>query len=280
MVKNSDGWVEILSFAKVNLMLDVVGKRGDGYHEIVSLFQEVTLHDTLRMHLVAEEGVRLRSTRPLPKDNTVVRAYEVFKEAFGIKRGIEVFLIKRIPAGSGLGGGSSNGAAVLKFLGRAFGVSKEDLKILGARIGSDVPFFIEGGTAIVTGRGEIVETLPSLPPYGVSVFMASIRISTERAYRALRQGDFGKAPCTPRDLYDAYKVYDYQRIKDCSYNIFQKILADHYWELRQTMKVAENAGGLVSFLTGSGSAIITVHTPGSGTFRFVSDKPGKEHKPM
>lgn len=210
----------------------------------------------------------------------MVRAYEVFKEAFGVKRGIEVFLIKRIPAGSGLGGGSSNGAAVLKFLGRAFGVSKEDLKILGARIGSDVPFFIEGGTAIVTGRGEKVETLSPLPPYGVSIFMPSIRISTEKAYRALRVEDFGRAPCTPRDLYDAYKVYDYQRIKDCSFNIFQKILADHYWELRQTMKVAEKADGIVSFLTGSGSAIITLHSPGGGTFRFVSRKFDEFPKPM
>ncbi len=278
MVKNSPQWVEINSHAKVNLMLDVVEKRPDGYHNIISLFQEISFHDTFFVSITKEPGILIESTKPLPENNTLKIAYEIFKEKAGIDWGIKVKLIKRIPMGGGLGGGSSNAAALLKFLAEKVGMDEIDLMEIASFVGSDVPFFIKGGTAVVSGKGEIIESLDPLPPYGITLFTPEVRIDTSFAYKVLREKDFGKAPCTPWELYQAYKDQDLEKIKKCSYNIFHEIMLQHYWELNSTLKVAKKApDAIVSLMTGSGSTIFTVHPPGRGTFSFGRESKGTPH---
>lgn len=154
--------IEIPAYAKVNFTLEVLGKRGDGYHEIVSIVQTVSLHDTVAVSPAdkitlspALPGVRL-------EDNLAYRAARLLAERSGIRQGATIDIEKTIPQASGLGGGSSDAAAVLVGLNRLWGLGMSDgeLTWLGAELGSDVPFFIRGGTAMVSGRGERVRPLP------------------------------------------------------------------------------------------------------------------------
>ncbi|MCD6449242.1 MAG: 4-(cytidine 5'-diphospho)-2-C-methyl-D-erythritol kinase, partial [Thermotogaceae bacterium] len=191
MVKNSAGWIEKASYAKLNLFLDVVGKREDGYHNIVSVFQEISLHDTMKVKFT-KNGFKLESTKALPEDNTLYKAYEIFKEALKLDFGLHIKLIKRIPSGAGLGGGSSNAAALIRILSEYFRVDKEDVLKVAESVGSDVPFFLYGGTALVEGRGEFITPLDDLPEYGVILFVPRVRVSTKFAYQTLRKEDFGR----------------------------------------------------------------------------------------
>lgn len=151
------------AYAKINLTLEVLGRRDDGYHEIASILQTVSLYDTLTFE--EAEAISFDCDRPglAARDNLVVRAAHLLREAAGVSRGAAITLAKRIPVSAGLGGGSADAGATLLSLNRLWGLelSREDLLPIAARIGSDVPFFLYGGTARVSGRGERVEPLPS-----------------------------------------------------------------------------------------------------------------------
>ncbi len=269
MVENSGSLVEIKSFAKLNLFLDVLGKRKDGYHDISSIMQTISLHDTLIFEKV-EKGFHLESTLKIPEKNSIERAYEVFRREIGLDFGIRVKLIKRIPMGAGLGGGSSNAAATLKYLASQSGVDENDLLELAAEVGSDVPFFLRCGTAFVEGRGEIVKRLDDLPNYGVDLAIPSLRIPTAKAYSWLREEDFGRARCSPVELYEAYRLGDESRISECSYNVFQEIALEGFWEIKKTLTYLKERDPIVAMMTGSGSAVFGVFQKGRGTFSFVS----------
>jgi len=151
------------SYAKINFNLNVLGRRPDGYHEIDSIIQNISLHDDIGI-TETSGGITVSCVYPkVPqgKDNIAYSAAEAFLEAAGIDKGVDISIEKRIPVAAGLGGGSSNAAAVLIGLDQMFktNIGKRKLLALAEGIGSDVPFFIEGGTVHVRGRGEIVEKL-------------------------------------------------------------------------------------------------------------------------
>ena len=154
--------IELEAHAKVNLTLEVLGKRDDGYHEIASIMQTISLHDTLT--LAEADDIVLECDHPglSPSDNLALRAARLLKDEAGGKMGARLTLRKGIPVSAGLGGGSSDAAAALTGLSRLWGLdlAAEDLMPLAARLGSDVPFFLRGGTAGAFGRGERVRSLP------------------------------------------------------------------------------------------------------------------------
>ena len=154
--------ITLRAYAKVNLTLEVLGSRGDGYHEISSIIQTIDLHDTLSLE--PSDEITLDCDRPelVSPDNLVLKAAHLLKEQSGTDRGALISLHKRVPVSSGLGGGSSNAAATLKGLNDLWGlgISLVDLMPVAAKLGSDVPFFLHGGTAMVHGRGELVRPLP------------------------------------------------------------------------------------------------------------------------
>ena len=154
--------IEVPAYAKVNFTLEVLGKRADGYHEIVSIMQTVSLHDTVTLEPANEITVSPALPGVPVRDNLAYRAAVQLAERTGTGRGASISLDKAIPQASGLGGGSSDAAAVLVGLNRLWGLGMGDGELagLGAELGSDVPFFIRGGTAMVSGRGERVRTLP------------------------------------------------------------------------------------------------------------------------
>ncbi|MBU1767275.1 MAG: 4-(cytidine 5'-diphospho)-2-C-methyl-D-erythritol kinase, partial [Candidatus Omnitrophica bacterium] len=154
--------VKVISSAKVNLFLEVIGKRPDGYHNIETIFQEIDLHDEILIRKKAEQGIDIKVSPSLnitKEDNIAYKAAKLIQQkAKKNNSGIEIFIEKRIPPGRGLGGGSSNAAAVLRGLNQLWQLnfSLEELADLGRQLGMDVPFFIYGGTCLGTQRGEVI----------------------------------------------------------------------------------------------------------------------------
>ena len=193
--------LELVAAAKLNLTLEVIGKRPDGYHEIASVMQTIDLVDriniepasTLSLEVTGDEAIRLPDDAA---DNLVIRAAKALREEVGRPDlGARIVLEKRIPAGMGLGGGSSDAAAVLRGLNFIWRLRLDPpaLARLAGTIGSDVPFFLYGGTAFVGGRGENVMPLPDIVPQRITLFVPEVDIpdKTGRAYAALLPSDFG-----------------------------------------------------------------------------------------
>ncbi len=179
--------ISVRCFAKVNLSLRVLGTRPDGYHEVRTVMQSLSLHDTLQIE-AGGQGIELRCDADgLPTDdrNLVVRAAEAFAERAGGPPGLRIELCKRIPIAAGLGGGSSDAAAALSALNMLAGkpLAARELSRVAAELGSDVPYFLTGGTAECRGRGEMVTALEDLPPAPVVVLVPPLRISAAAAYR-------------------------------------------------------------------------------------------------
>lgn len=175
------------SHAKINLGLYVLGKRPDGYHDIWTIFQELEFHDVL--YFTKRDAPLTLTTNhptlPVGDENLVCRAVRAFAQKTGCPTQLAIHLEKQIPLGAGLGGGSSNAAAALRGLNQLFqvGTSQKELAALGATLGSDVPFFLHGGTAIGTGRGEQIEPLPDLPPCWILLINPRIHVSSAWAYK-------------------------------------------------------------------------------------------------
>ncbi|MBN1352271.1 4-(cytidine 5'-diphospho)-2-C-methyl-D-erythritol kinase [candidate division KSB1 bacterium] len=175
------------SNAKINIGLRILGKRPDGYHDIETVFQEVDLHDTISM-TPAMDGIEITCSHPdLPTDerNLAYKAAALVKKTYSVSSGIQIFIEKRIPFGAGLGGGSSNAAVVLKGLSAIWNLAipKIELNALALQLGSDVPFFLEGGVALAHGRGEIITKVKSFPNFICLLVYPNIEISTKWSYK-------------------------------------------------------------------------------------------------
>lgn len=179
--------------AKVNLTLEVLGKRPDGYHEIRSVFRRLTLHDILRIDPAAELSVVCDVPGLDGPDNLAFRAGLLLQQETGHTGGARLAITKAIPVAAGLGGGSSDAAAALRGLDALWGtaLAPDRLASLAARLGSDVPFFLLGGTALGSGRGEILKPLPDLPDCSVLLVRPPVGVSTAAVYGAVTAADYG-----------------------------------------------------------------------------------------
>lgn len=182
--------MEFRSFAKINLGLEVTGKRDDGYHELKTIFQTISLHDTIEIQENSGIDIRLTGDRaeiPWDGSNTIRRAFRLMSDRFGLKPGFDIRVRKRIPPGAGLGGGSSNAAVILLFINRYFNLNLtlEELRALGTVIGADVPFFLTGGTMRGEGIGEKLTPLPTPEVPSVAVLTPGIHVSTADIFSRL-----------------------------------------------------------------------------------------------
>ena len=180
--------MRVRSFAKINLALAVLGKRPDGFHEIRTVFQSIDLHDELEIHESHRLQLECANLPDLPADqNLVWKAADALSRKAGSSRGARILLKKSIPPGAGLGGGSSNAAAALMGLNRFWNleIPRTDLRSLAVGLGSDVPFFLEGGTALGIGRGEEIYPLPPVASAPLVVVYPGVHVSTAEAYRSL-----------------------------------------------------------------------------------------------
>ncbi len=176
--------MEFRSFAKVNIGLEITGKRANGYHELKTIFQTISLYDTIEINENQRDEISLSgdsSSILWDKSNTIIRAFELMYDKFGLDQGFDIHVKKTIPAGSGLGGGSSNAAVMMMFIMDYFKlkIPIEELINLGRTIGADIPFFFTGGTMLGEGIGEILTLIDDLEKESVAVIMPGLHISTE-----------------------------------------------------------------------------------------------------
>ncbi len=240
------------AYAKVNLTLDVLGERGDGYHDVETVLHTVALHDILILR-EAGDGVELvvrDSDVPADHRNLVVRAAQLVRETFQVDRGVQIELHKRIPAAAGLGGGSADAAVTLLGLAQMWKlrVDGRTLAGLAAQLGSDVPFFLEGGAALARGRGERLEPLPPLPTTWVVLGRPRLPVATEWAYRQLRAFAITARPDTAA-MVDALRREDVRQVGRLLCNVFEDVVAAVHpviREIKQTILAGEAYGAALS----------------------------------
>ncbi|MCL1952111.1 MAG: 4-(cytidine 5'-diphospho)-2-C-methyl-D-erythritol kinase, partial [Oscillospiraceae bacterium] len=210
------------AYAKINLLLDVTGKRPDGYHSVAMIMQSIDLHDTVTVEAASGPGIEIACNLPyIPTDRRNI-AWKAC-EAFGITEGLKITLEKRIPGQAGLGGGSADAAAVLTALRDMFrpGMPDGALREIGARVGADVPFCLAGGCCLAEGIGELLTPLPCLPEeYEIEVLKPSAGVNTARAYAALDSIDF-KRPQTALAVGYARRG-DWERLFPLCENVFEQ----------------------------------------------------------
>ena len=253
---HSTAW-RIESHAKINWSLRILGKRADGYHDLETLFQQITLHDVLTFERA--EGLSMTCNVPdVPTDDTnlVMRAVR----ALGAPP-VSIALEKRIPAGGGLGGGSSNAAATLRAIDTLFDMRHTDayLRDVALRLGSDVPFFLVGGTAYGTGRGELLTPLPSVAPVPLLLVLPRERVSTADAFGRIRR--FSK----PVGIEEYRRMIDNDLLDHASMltNDFEDAIFGVHPNLRTYKERLIEHGAAWAGMTGSGSTIV-------GAFRSQS----------
>ncbi len=233
--------MKVKAFGKINLTLDVTGRREDGFHLLDTVMQTVSIWDELDIQHSHEPGVHLQCSResiPTDRKNTAFRAAKFFLEDQGLTHeGVYIFIRKYIPSRSGMGGGSADAAAVLHGLNRMFqrGLEGPKLMELGAKVGSDVPFCVAGGAARCTGVGTIVEEAPPLPDCWLVVCKPPTGMSTPRAYALLDQYPLSSTQATPR-MMEALAGGNLKKIARCEANRFDEtIRLAQVRQLKRTM---------------------------------------------
>ena len=263
----------VRALAKINLDLRVLGKRPDGFHELRTVFQTISLADTLEIAYTPAPKTTITLADPLRiADNLVVRAARLAMEAMRATGRIEMRLTKRIPMGAGLGGGSSDAAAVLLALpalvGRALAGRAGDLPKLCAiaeQLGSDVPFFLLGGTAVGIGRGSELFPLPDAPPQRGILVAPGIHVNTAQAYRDL-------SPRLTTEL-QQNKIFSFQSVTwdtgslASARNDYESVVFEQHRKLAILKKRLVRAGATVALMTGSGSALFGLFPDCNGIFR-------------
>jgi len=255
----------VRAYAKLNLALDVLGKRPDGYHEIRSVFQTVALHDTLEIEFRPARltAIELDSSVEIA-ENIVVKATCAVLDATRTSGRVRIQLKKRIPMGGGLGGGSSDAAAVLLTLPVLAGKRLDLAKLLeiGAELGSDVPFFLQGGTALGIGRGEELYPLPEQPSRTVLIVAPQVHVSTPNAYRALNRPSLTSLGAPPKLVTLQSFVWTADPRLLVGANDFEPVVFRQHPELRRWRRKLEQSGALAARMTGSGAALFGIF-PGS-----------------
>jgi 4-diphosphocytidyl-2-C-methyl-D-erythritol kinase len=258
----------VRALAKINLDLRVLGKRSDGFHELRTVFQTISLADTLEIAYTPARKTRISLADDLQiADNLVVPAARLMMEAMRVTGQIEMRLTKRIPMGAGLGGGSSDAAAVLLALpalvGRAISLPK--LCSIGERLGSDVPFFLLGGTAVGIGRGSELFPLPDAPAQQGILVAPGIHVNTAQAFRDL-------SPRLTTEL-QQNKIVSFQSVTwdtKClasARNDFEAVVFEQHRKLGTLKKRLVRAGATVALMTGSGSALFGLFPDCNGISR-------------
>jgi 4-diphosphocytidyl-2-C-methyl-D-erythritol kinase len=270
----------LIAPAKINLYLEIIGDRPDGYHELVMILQSIELGDHIELRSNGTQSINLHCNHPLvPLDHTNI-AYraaqlivEQFPQAFANYGGFDITIDKRIPVAAGLAGGSTDGAAVLLGLDLLWelGLTVPQLQSLGEKLGSDVPFCVSGGTAIATGRGEKLDPIHDLDNLWVVLAKyQSLAVSTPWAYKTYKQqyGDnyindntgiqSRSSQVHSGPLVEAIRYQDSQKIGQLLHNDLEKVVLPEYPQVAELKRVLQAAGGLGTMMSGSGPTVFTL----------------------
>lgn len=251
------------AFAKINLTLDVLGKREDGYHDLQSVMQTISIRDDVEIDVDTNAPWTLEcSVEGIPQDNRNLawKAAEVFYNTTGLKTtGLSIRITKRIPMEAGLGGGSADAAAVLRALNKHYGnpLSILALAEIGAQVGSDVPFCVICGTAMVEGRGERLRKLPDIPDCLLVVCKPDFSASTPELYKKLDASVIARHP-NNQAMESALLAGDLEKVAENIYNVFDPVVTQDHLELNYIKSIFDSYGGVGYQMTGSGSAVFCI----------------------
>lgn len=251
----------VKAFAKINLTLDVLGKRPDGYHNVDMVMQSISLCDQIVLEKNSLEGIALSCNRrdiPTNESNTAYKAAKLFFDYAGIKKGATIYINKKIPSQAGLGGGSADAAAVLHGLNNVFeaGFSLDELCEVAKHVGSDVPFCVHGGTMLATGTGTTLSALSPMPYCVYIVIKPPVDVSTAEAYRRCDLRDLSDKKTHSTMLIRAIEDEDIAEISKHLYNDFEEVM--DILLVSQIKNTLLKKGAKGALMTGSGSAVYGV----------------------
>ena len=254
--------LELKALGKINLGLDVLGRRENGYHDVRMVMQTVYLYDRIIMKKSKTPGIRLETNLyylPVNEDNLVYRAAKLMKDEFQIKEGVRIVLQKFIPVAAGMAGGSSDAAAAFIGVNRMFrlGLTEEQLMERAVKVGADVPYCIMRGTALAEGIGEKLKRLPKVPECYVLVGKPGINVSTKTAYENLNLAGIGKHPYIDgliRDIEDG----DLYAMASKMENVFEPGIIRQYPVIGNIKELMEEKGALKAVMSGSGPTVFGI----------------------
>ncbi|MFO8081249.1 MAG: 4-(cytidine 5'-diphospho)-2-C-methyl-D-erythritol kinase [Armatimonadota bacterium] len=254
--------IALSAFCKVNLCLEITGRRDDGYHDLATVFQTVSLADGVTVEAHEDAGISVSvpdGGAPEGEANLCWQAAELYQKERGWPGGAAVTLDKRVPSGAGLGGGSSDAAAVLRGLAELDQAppGQASLEEIAQGLGADVPFFLTGGTAVATGRGDMITSLPDLPACRILVVRPDLEISTGEAYSLLREEDFTDGR-RASEMADAIAAGAATEIPRHVFNGFSRVLEERWPVLGDLKQALLDRGAIAAEITGSGSAVFGI----------------------
>lgn len=253
--------MKVKAYGKVNLSLDIVGKREDGYHFLEMIMQTIDLYDVVNVSKIPS-GIEIRCNKnyvPTDRRNIAYRAAELFLETFKIKSGVRIEIEKNIPVAAGLAGGSTDGAAVIKAMNDLFktNASKEKLSEIGVVIGADIPFCIYGGTALVKGIGEDVTPLKSFENHILVLVKPNFGVSTKEVYGAIDIKKIHKHPDT-KALIEAIERNDEKFISYNMKNVLENVTLNKHRVLKDIKNEMIKRGAEGALMSGSGPTVFGI----------------------
>lgn len=251
--------IELKALAKINLGLDVLGRRENGYHDVRMIMQSVYLYDEVKLEKTEGPGMGVVSNLsflPTGEGNIAYKAAQLLKDEFQIDEGIKITLNKHIPVAAGLAGGSSNAAAVLFGVNRMFrlGLSKRDLMERGVRLGADVPYCIMRGTVLAEGIGEELSVLPPMPKCTVLIAKPPVSVSTKVVYEALDAKEITDHPDID-GIIEGLKDNSLEKVVSCMGNVLEQVTVPMHPVIDQIKREMKEAGALNAMMSGSGPAV-------------------------
>lgn len=251
--------LQLKAYGKINLGLDVIRKRPDGYHDLDMIMQMVDVYDDVIIEKKAGEEIVVKADAAVlsnGKDNLAYMAAKMLFDEFGIKSGVEITIHKRIPIAGGMAGGSSDCATTLIGINEMFnlGLSKQQLMERGVKLGADVPYCVLGGTAIARGIGEVLTPLPTPPQCHVIIAKPPISVSTAYIYGHIRPDEITKRPDIEQ-MTLAIKEQDLNKLSDLLYNVMEEVTVSEYPVIEKLKSIMLENGALNSIMSGSGPTV-------------------------
>lgn len=254
--------VTLKALAKVNLGLDVLGRRENGYHDVRMVMQTIYLYDNVTLTKEEEPGIRLETNLfylPVDENNIAYKAASMLMEEFQIQEGVHITLEKHIPVAAGMAGGSANAAAVLVGMNRLFslGLSQQELMERGVKLGADVPYCVMRGTVLAEGIGEILTPLSPLPKCYILVAKPNISVSTKTVYEKLDVHEISDHPDIDGIL-EGLKQQDIRKVAASMGNVLECVTIDDYPVIEDIKNAMKKAGALNAMMSGSGPTVFGI----------------------
>lgn len=250
------------AYAKINLGLDVLRRRPDGYHDVKMVMQTVDLYDVLSVSKKEEDTITISTKNeelPVNEDNLIYKAVKLMKDAYGLTGGVHVDLVKNIPIAAGMAGGSTDAAAAMRAMNKLFDLNRP-LKALeqhAVKIGADVPYCIQGGTVLSEGIGELLTDLPDAPQCILLIAKPDISVSTKYVYENLNLPGLEKHPDIDA-MVDAIKAGDMQGMLEPMDNVLASVTEEKYEIIKEIKQIMEKGGAIKAMMSGSGPTVFGI----------------------